>query len=346
MEAYGCFSVLAGCCLMIMRVALLFVLWIGSAGTAMAGTGSSGGDHAAPPITVRAPAVDQGAKKAAAAHPVSMRVAIVKSNAAGCEPNCAEWIAAQGMIDGESYQQFKTILTGLGTRKLPILIDSGGGLVDASLSIGRLIRAKGLDVAVTKTVVDPCLETDKLCGTKRGKGLLRGQPVAKLSKCASSCAFILAAGARRYVGPMTFVGVHQLRTLQTTAQILQKFRIEKRLVWGVPTEVKRTLISEKRINEKTLEAKTPESAYKRVASYFNEMGIRNAVMPLLKETPNSSIHWMTRAELKATAMATDMLDGQQLIDGVSTSRQRDASAGDDAKSEVQSSDVSVATTAR
>jgi hypothetical protein len=309
-----------------MRVALLLVVSLFSTHPALGGTSPS--DVAAPTAAVRETRVDEGAKKASATRPLPMKVVIVRSSVAGCEPTCAEWISAQGMIDGESYQQFKTVLTALGPRKLPILIDSGGGLVDASLSIGRLIRAKGLDVAVTKTQVDPCPETDKLCGTKKGKTVVRGQPVAKLSKCASSCAFILAAGARRYVGPMTFVGVHQLRTLQTTAQILQKFRIEKRLVWGVPTEVKRTLISERRVNEKTLEAKTPDSAYKKVANYFYEMGIGNAVMPLLKETPNSSIHWMTRAELTATAMATDLLDGQQLLDGVSTSRQRDASAAD------------------
>ncbi len=301
-----------------MRVALSLILSVGSFHAAFAETERIATGGEAGPVGAA------HVSKASASKPLSMKVVIVRSNAANCEPNCSEWIAAQGMIDGETLGQFKSVLAALGQRKLPILIDSGGGLVDDSLSIGRLIRTRGLDVAVTKTAVDACPETDKLCGTKKGKTSLRGQPVAKSAKCASSCAFILAAGVRRFVGPTTFVGVHQLRTLQTTAQVLQKFRIEKRLVWGVPTEVRRTLISERRVNEKTLEARTPESAYKRVASYFAEMGISNAVMPMLKETPNSSIHWLTRTELKTTAMATDVLDGQQLLDGVSSSRERDA----------------------
>ena len=247
---------------------------------------------------------------------VGMKVVVVRSGAPGCEPQCPEWIAAQGMIDHDTLPQFRKVLKAIGNRKLPILIDSGGGVVDDSLEIGRLIRAKGLDVAVAKTVLRPCPDTDPICRKAAKTGApVQALPIARLSKCASSCAFILAAGSRRYVGPTTFVGVHQVTTFQTTAQILQKYRIEKKLVWGVPVETRRTLISEKRVNEKTVVTRTPESTYARVARYFSEMGIASELMPLLKSTPNTSIHWLTRAELKSTAMATDAIDGEQLIVG-------------------------------
>lgn len=234
-----------------------------------------------------------------------MKVMLVTSAAEGCAPNCPEWIAAQGMIDTDTLPQFKKVLRALGSKKVPILIDSGGGVVDDSLAIGRLIRAKGLDVMVSKTTVLKCEDSAPGCKGGKSQGSAVGMPVARLAKCASSCAFILAAGKRRIVGPTAFVGVHQVKTLRTTAQIQQKFRIEKQTVWGIPTETRRTLISEKLVNQRTTEAKTPESAYAKIAKYFEEMGVHEPIMPILKSTPNSSIHWLTRSELKTTAMATE-----------------------------------------
>ena len=268
------------------------------------------------PLPAAKPATPAKTSQPAGMQGAPMKVVVVRSAAPGCEPGCTEWIAAQGMIDQDTLPQFRKVLKSIGTRKLPILIDSGGGMVDDSLEIGRLIRAKGLDVAVAKTTLKPCLDSDATCRKAAKAGSpSQGLPVAKFSKCASSCAFILAAGNRRYVGPTTFVGVHQVTTYQTTAQVLQKYRIEKKLVWGVPVETKRTLVSEKRVNEKTVMTKTPESTYTKVARYFSEMGIASELMPILKKTPSTGIHWLTRTELKSTAMATDTIDGEQLLAG-------------------------------
>jgi hypothetical protein len=46
------------------------------------------------------------------------------------------------------------------------------------------------------------------------------------------------------------------------------------------------------------------------------MGIAGDLMPILKRTPSTGIHWLTRTELKTTAMATDTIDGEQLLAGV------------------------------
>ena len=242
-------------------------------------------------------------------HQKPMTVTLVRSGLPGCAPHCPEWIAAEGMIDSDTLPRFKKVLKALSGRKLPVLINSNGGLVDESLSIGRLLRSKALDVGVANTVITPCADGDGACKSAGPAG----QAKAYLARCASSCAFILAGGVHRYAGLRTPVGVHQLKSLQTTAKILQKFRIEHKLVWGIPTETKRTLISQQRINERTVETKTPASAYAKVAAYFREMGVGEAVMPMLKNTPHTSIHWLTRAELVATNMATDTIDGEQLI---------------------------------
>ena len=238
-----------------------------------------------------------------------MTVTLVRSAVPGCAPNCPEWIAATGMIDADTLPRFKKVLKALGSRKVPVLISSNGGLVDESLAIGRLLRAKSLDIAVANTLITPCPEGDAACKSAGPAA----QAKAYLARCASSCAFILAGGVHRFVGMRTPVGVHQLKSLQTTAKILQKFRIEQKLVWGIPTETKRTLISEQRINQRTVETKTPASAYAKVAAFFREMGVSDTVMPLLRNTPHASIHWLTRAELTATNLATDGIDGEQLI---------------------------------
>ncbi len=241
-----------------------------------------------------------------------MTVTLVRAGG-GCEPNCPEWIAATGMIDAETLPRFKKVLKTLGTRKPPVLISSNGGLVDESLAIGRLLRAYSLDIAVANTIINPCGESDAAC--RSGKAPPTAYPKAFLARCASSCAFLLAGGVHRYAGPRTPVGVHQLKSLQTTAKIVQKFRIEQHYVWGVPTETRRTLVSEKRIGERTVETKTPASAYAKIATYFHDMGVTDAVMPMVKLTPHTSIHWLTRAELVSTRLATDMIDGEQLISG-------------------------------
>lgn len=249
-----------------------------------------------------------------------MQVHIVRSADPGCEPTCAEWIAAQGRIDATTLGQFKKVLSQLGKRQLPILIDSAGGAVDEALAIGRLIRAKGLDVAVTKTELTPCAPADTGCRKSKANGALLGRPKAHLSKCASSCAFVLAGGKRRYVGPATFVGVHQITSFETRVKVLRTYRVETRREWGIPVATTKTLVSEKRIAEKTTLTPTKETDYQKIARYFAEMGVGEGVMRALLVTPSTSIHWFSRAELVATSMATELMDGQQLVTGVVTPR--------------------------
>jgi hypothetical protein len=126
-----------------------------------------------------------------------MQVRIVRSAQAGCEPDCREWISAQGKIDPGTLRRFKTVLRQMGGRKLPVFIHSGGGSVRESFAIGRLLRAKGLDVVVTHTLFTPCAPADAACRKRESQGIRQGSPQA-ISGCASACAFILAAGTRRF----------------------------------------------------------------------------------------------------------------------------------------------------
>jgi hypothetical protein len=241
-------------------------------------------------------------------HPVTepaMQFHLVRSAEPGCEPQCPEWIAAQGKIDGSSVARFKRVLRQIGDRRLPVLIDSNGGRVNEAFVIGRLARAKGLDVVVSRTDFTACAPADAVCRRRlRVEKIRLGLPTAEMSKCASSCAFILAAGARRLVGPTAYVGVHQIRSFYIYAKVVRTYRV---------TATSKQLVSERRVTQKVIETRTPQKTYDDIGRYFTEMGIGEGLMPLILATPGDRLHWLTPEELKATGLATDRLDGEQLL---------------------------------
>ncbi|HEX5959039.1 MAG TPA: hypothetical protein VFY92_10360 [Hyphomicrobiaceae bacterium] len=230
-----------------------------------------------------------------------MQVHLVRSAAPGCGLRCPEWIAAQGRIEPGTAARFKTVLRHLGKRKVPLLIDSGGGSVSEAFEIGRMLRARGLDVAVGGTVLAPCGHTDSACRRGHSHKARAGLPQSDLSKCASACAFILAAGARRLVGPTAFVGVHRIRTFR----VMLAYR---------PASSAR-VVAERWVTERVVEIPTPRRTYDEIRQYFAEMGIGEQVMALILQTPADSLHWMTRAELKTSRLATDGIDGTELVLG-------------------------------
>jgi hypothetical protein len=249
-------------------------------------------------------------KKAAQPLEPPMQFHVVRGSHAECEPQCLQWIAAQGRIVVGSANQLKKVLRQLGDHKLPVFIDSGGGAVNDALAMGRLIRAKGLDIAVTKTAFTPCTPADGACRKAKSDGELRGLAQAHLSKCASSCAFVLAGGVRRLVGPGTSVGVHQI------SMTLLRYQVWTRRSFGVPVETKKTLLSRQTVGQKHAET---ESTYSSITTYLREMGISNILMGMIRSTPNDTISWLTASDLHLTGLATDFINGEQLVTGVAPS---------------------------
>ncbi|MEZ2332242.1 hypothetical protein AB6802_21175 [Mesorhizobium sp. RCC_202] len=99
-----------------------------------------------------------------------MRFVIVRSGAAGCEPNCPEWISAEGAIEIDTPAKFKGILKALGRRHLPVIVNSPGGSVDAALQLGRIIRKNKLDIAVGATRFSGCWPGMEGCRANDGTG--------------------------------------------------------------------------------------------------------------------------------------------------------------------------------
>jgi hypothetical protein len=239
-----------------------------------------------------------------------MQIHVVRGAHPECQPQCLQWIAAQGRIVGGTAGQLRKVLRRLGDRRLPVFIDSGGGAVNDALAMGRLIRAKGLHVAVTRTEFTPCAPTDAACRRAKSGGELRGLAHAYLSKCASSCAFVLAGGARRLVGRGTGVGVHQI------SMTLLTYQVWTRRSFGAPIETKKTLLSRETVGQKHAQTR---STYAGIGDYLREMGIGDVLMTLITSTPNDKIRWLTAGELRLTGLATDFINGEELVAGVAPS---------------------------
>jgi hypothetical protein len=229
-----------------------------------------------------------------------MQVHLVRSAEPGCEPQCPEWIAAQGKIEEGTAVRFKKVLRQIGDRKVPLLIDSSGGRVSDAFEIGRLIRARGLDVAVSGTELVPCLPSDQACRQAATRTIRLGLPLATQSKCASACAFVLAAGARRLVGSTAFVGLHRIRTFRVLLTYDGAAAGAREGAGGWVTE-------------KVIEIPTPKRTYNQIRRYFVEMGIDGAVMPLILSTPADKLRWLTRGELRSTRLATHAVGGVELV---------------------------------
>lgn len=240
-------------------------------------------------------------------------VRVVRSANTGCAPDrCPEWIALDGPIGPGSAASFEHTLRKLGRRRLPILINSPGGLVSEAMTIGRAIRAAHLDVAVSRTVPASCPADRDACRILTPDGIVTGFPESRRAFCASACPLVLAGGTRRFVSPWAHVGVHQYIGFVRKMKVMRTFRILTRMVGGVRVEVSRTLVSERPLPDTAVLVRE-QAHYDGTAAYFARMGIGSGIMPLLRSAPASGIDWLTPEDLASTRMATDTAGGEDLI---------------------------------
>jgi len=247
----------------------------------------------------------------------AMEAVVVRSAAKECQPDCPEWIAAQGMITPETAASFKKVLSRLDGRRLPVLVDSLGGSVPDAYEIGRLIRAKGLSVAVAETEFLPCPGAAEACDRMKSEGVRFGTPHDLNAKCVSACPFLLAAGTRRAVGKNSYVGVHEFASYKTTIRILRKYRVTTTPSFFGPAKQTKTLISEKKVGESTERVATTRRSYDKAKTYFVEMGVSESIMALVHKAPFESIHVLTPDELAATGIATEATPVDEVVKAAS-----------------------------
>jgi hypothetical protein len=71
------------------------------------------------------------------------------------------WIAAVGKIAPGTAERLRQVIQSPAGRRLPILINSPGGLVTEAITMGRLIHRSGLGVAVADTSLAECRSAGK-----------------------------------------------------------------------------------------------------------------------------------------------------------------------------------------
>ena len=241
------------------------------------------------------------------------KIKLVRLADAACEPSCPEWIAIEGKIEVGAADAFKSLLKDIGNRKLPVFVDSGGGSVPDAMDMGRMIRAHGLDVVVTRTEFVSCKGDDAACRKRTVNDRVLGVPRTAGSVCASSCGFLIASGVHRNVGISTLVGVHQITSFQITQKIYRQYEVQRAYRNGRIVEIDRRVVSEKRGEKQTVPTATKDETYVKIAKYFAEMGVDKSVMPLLTGAPAKTMHWLSRSELATTSMMTDPVAGEAII---------------------------------
>ncbi len=252
-------------------------------------------------------------KEAPAKNPFDqpMRVVIVRNNAPGCEPLCPQWISAEGQITTKTPSQFKKVFARAKDLRLPVVITSTGGDVDAALAIGEMIRARRLDVGVGWTHFAGCAPDRKDCKLpKQQKNIYRGIAVSGRAFCVSACTFILAGGERRLRGEGTLVGVHQIsRTItQERVRYLERYRI---------VNGKRQVLSRKIVSRKPMKSyvstKLDKKLEKKLAAYFKKMGVDKSLLALFERAPPTSMYMLAGDETRTTRLITDVAPVLDLV---------------------------------
>lgn len=241
-----------------------------------------------------------------------MRFAVVRSNAPGCEPNCPEWISAEGTIEADTPALLKRTLKALKGRQLPVVVNSPGGNVDAAVTLGQMIRKSKLDIAVGTTVFSGCEPEMKNCRDNQGKGAdYFGVAYDSGAMCNSACPLMFSGGVRRVVGDFAYLGVHQVTTTYKREKLL--YRTTYRIVNGRKKIISTKVVSRKNAGSyKTYEMS--RAVEKRLSAYLQEMGIGEGVFTTMKNTPASEIHQLVLDNMLRMNLVTS-LDTVELFTG-------------------------------
>lgn len=189
-----------------------------------------------------------------------------------CGPGCDEWIAAQGKIGPDAAIRLSSLLQKLDGRRPPIFFHSPGGAITGGLALGRLIREQKLTTSVARTVTPGC-SRDKSGGDSCAARKHAGQPIEAaidptIAMCNSACVYALAGGAVRLVPPWVKLGIHDAG-LDPSARAPSEPVFDAAML----------------------------TAHRRIRAFLHDMGISDALFPLILATPYKSVKPLQRDDL-------------------------------------------------
>jgi len=191
-----------------------------------------------------------------------------------CGPGCSDWIAAEGTVQWDTHKRLIAILDRQGGRKLPLIINTRGEAnLNVAVSLGRILRDRGIDTTEGATVVGACaVKTESDCfSLKRPGGPLDATLNMSDAHCDLACLLILAGGVHRSLP-------------SGTRLVLSGFAIHNRLAPNVSEE--------RRENLTTL-------FEKQFRLYLHEMGVDTELLDIVEH--NSEAHQATEVPSSAWA---------------------------------------------
>ncbi|MBI5263657.1 MAG: hypothetical protein HY852_17760 [Bradyrhizobium sp.] len=128
---------------------------------------------------------------------VAARKMPMKFRWVACEPNCGGWVSAVGIVTADSPKEFEEFARGRQLGGATIVLDSSGGSVNDSITLGRRFRSLGMRTTVGVTVQHRSEQGSR-------------PRIAPEAYCESMCVFLLLSGNKRYVPQAAHVRVHQI----------------------------------------------------------------------------------------------------------------------------------------
>jgi hypothetical protein len=222
-----------------------------------------------------------------------------------CLDDCPQWISAEGRITADTPARLRKFLKKIGDRKVPVVLRSEGGSVDAAYAMGRMIRKAGLETAVGGTQLKDCPDNDRRCAVAIAKdGTAVGDTYSDGAFCFSACPLVLAGGTSRASSQWSYIGVHQITTIYQKMRI--SYRIEYKIVNGKKTEVSRKEVGRKATGQSS-STKLGKKATAALTGYLKEMGVSSDLVGVMMATKPSSISVIAPDEAVRMGLLTDVL---------------------------------------
>ena len=121
----------------------------------------------------------------------------MKFNWVACQPNCRGWVTAVGIVTADSPGDFEAFARGRDLDGATVVLDSSGGSVNDSITLGRRFRQLSMRTTVGISIQAHTAQGDR--------PVVLGE-----AYCESMCAYLLLAGKMRYVPQPAHVRVHQI----------------------------------------------------------------------------------------------------------------------------------------
>ena len=218
---------------------------------------------------------------------------VVRGSTERCEPDCPDWISAEGRIVPETAGKLAKFLADPEKRKLPLILNSGGGSVEAAVAMGRLIRKYKMDTGVGQTLFTRCSKKDPQTGKCVSDSVLQdaeGVAYPNRAYCVSACPLVLLGGLHRVVDAASFVGLHEPR--RDSQPYIDRYLIKYRMENGKKHILSKNFVNRIYLKKKTIVGISPKLRVE-LDKYLNEMGGSLEILAEMEKAQPETMNWIS-----------------------------------------------------